>query len=132
MAQWIDAVKVEELPEGTRVGLKIEGVPLLIAHVEGKFHAMGDRCGHMNAPLSLGKFARYVVTCPMHHAAFDVRTGKKLTEPTLDSPPGADRLPQEFLDYMGEIGKVMAQIETYDQPTYETRVQNGHVQVKLE
>lgn len=132
MASWVNAIKVEEVPEGGRRGLKIEGVPLLIAHVNGEFYAMSDRCGHMNAPLSRGKLEGHVVTCPMHGAAFDVRTGERLTEPTLGSPPGAEQLPQEFRDYLSRMGELMAPIATYDCPTYPTRVQDSHVQVQLE
>lgn len=131
MSEWINAVQLEEVPEGSCEGVKVKDTPILVSNVEGQFYAINDRCGHMNAPLSLGKFAGHVATCPMHHAAFDVRTGKKLTEPTLGGGLEGMELPQEFVKYMEGMGQLMANIETHDHPTYETRVQDGYVQVKL-
>jgi nitrite reductase/ring-hydroxylating ferredoxin subunit len=37
-----------------------------------------DRCGHMNALLSMGNLTGNIVTCPFHGAKFDVSSGKKL------------------------------------------------------
>ena len=44
---------------------------------------MSDRCGHMNALLSMGNLTGNLVTCPFHGARFDVATGKKVSEPNL-------------------------------------------------
>jgi nitrite reductase/ring-hydroxylating ferredoxin subunit len=39
---------------------------------------MDDRCGHMNAGLSMGKISNDgMVTCHFHGARFDATTGKK-------------------------------------------------------
>jgi nitrite reductase/ring-hydroxylating ferredoxin subunit len=60
--------------------VEIDRKEVLVANVEGKFYAISDRCGHMNALLSMGNLTGNIVKCPFHGAKFDVITGKKLTE----------------------------------------------------
>jgi nitrite reductase/ring-hydroxylating ferredoxin subunit len=43
--------------------VEIDGKEILIANIDGKFYAINDRCGHMNALLSMGNLAENVVTC---------------------------------------------------------------------
>ena len=58
---------------------------VLLAHVEGRFYAISDICGHRNAPLSRGRLTSHIVECPLHFAQFDVRSGK-----LVDGPISAD------------------------------------------
>jgi len=58
---------------------------VLLANVDGAFHALRDVCGHKNAPLSRGKLVGHLIECPLHFAQFDVRTGK-----LVDGPVSAD------------------------------------------
>jgi nitrite reductase/ring-hydroxylating ferredoxin subunit len=51
---------------------------LLIANVDGKYHAIHNWCTHEEGNLSDGELKRNVVTCPEHGAQFDVTTGKVL------------------------------------------------------
>lgn len=64
--------------------VEVNGNEIVISNVGGKFYAMDDRCGHMNARLSIGNVSSdIIVTCPFHGARFDVITGKKVKEPVL-------------------------------------------------
>ena len=90
-----------DIPEGTMKCVAVDRARVVIAHVEGRFYAVSDICGHRNAPLSRGKLAGHIVECPLHFAQFDVRTGK-----LVDGPVSADL------------------------PTYEVRVEAGDVLVK--
>jgi nitrite reductase/ring-hydroxylating ferredoxin subunit len=36
--------------------VKVNGKEIVIANMNGKFYALDDRCGPMNAPLSMGNF----------------------------------------------------------------------------
>lgn len=58
---------------------------VVIARVEGRFHAFSDICGHRNAPLSRGKLSGHNVECPLHFAQFDIRDGR-----LADGPVSAD------------------------------------------
>ena len=60
---------------------ELDGKEILIANVEGRFYAMDDRCGHMNALLSIGNLKDTTLTCGFHGAQFEVTTGKKIGEP---------------------------------------------------
>jgi len=58
--------------------VELKGIYILIANVDGQFYALDDRCGHMNALLSMGTLNGKIVTCPFHYAQFDVTTGQKV------------------------------------------------------
>jgi nitrite reductase/ring-hydroxylating ferredoxin subunit len=67
---------------------------------------MDDRCGHMNALLSIGKLNGKIVICPFHYAQFDVTTGQVAKGPAADSFKYMDKLPesmQKFLIYAQKL-----------------------------
>lgn len=113
--------------------VEVSGREIAIANVNGKFYAIDDRCGHMSARLSAGGLRGNIVTCPQHGAQFDVTTGKKLSEPQLGgSIPDMDKLPQSFLKLIEHSAKIMAEIKTYDQRTYEVSLDGKSVKLKIE
>lgn len=62
-----------------------EGRTVMLAKVDGKIYAMDDVCTHAGASLHEGVLGReagnpYLLTCPLHAAHFDVRTGKVYQE----------------------------------------------------
>jgi nitrite reductase/ring-hydroxylating ferredoxin subunit len=59
--------------------VEIEGMKILIANIEGKFYAVGDRCPHLNAKLSEGTLNKTIVTCPRHLSTFDVTNGRVIS-----------------------------------------------------
>jgi 3-phenylpropionate/trans-cinnamate dioxygenase ferredoxin subunit len=68
---------------------------IVVTRYERKVVALEDRCGHMAAPMSMGKLDGCVLTCPLHSAAFDIVTGKLVRELTLPSlPPGQESNPR--------------------------------------
>ena len=113
--------------------VEVNNREILVANVDGKFYAIDDRCSHMNAPLSRGGLRGKIVTCPQHGAQFDVTTGKKQAEPTLGGNiPDMDKLPQSFLKMIEHSAKIMAEIKTYDQRTYELSVDGKSIKLKME
>jgi len=50
---------------------------LRLIEVDGTF-AMDGRCSHMGMDLSKGRLDDHTVECRLHHAVFDLRTGKVL------------------------------------------------------
>jgi glycine betaine catabolism B len=70
-----------DIPKGKMMHVEVDGNEILIANVEGKFYAVGDRCPHLNAKLSDGKLTKTIVTCPRHFSSFDVTTGKIISGP---------------------------------------------------
>ena len=76
MEEFIKAAEISEIPEGKMKAVKIGEKEILVANVEGKCYAMGNRCTHKGGDLSKGTLSGKIVTCPVHGFKFDVTTGK--------------------------------------------------------
>ena len=129
--QFIDIAKVDEIPAGKMKHVEVNGKEIVIANVNGKFYALDDRCGHMNASLSMGNLTGGVVTCPFHGAKFNVTSGKKIAEPVLTPSQEMEPLPKMWQKYLEHAGQLMSHIKTYDQPVYEVKVEGTKVKVKI-
>lgn len=127
---YVEVCKVNEVSKGYMKNVEINGKEIAIADLDGKFYAFADRCGHMNARLSRGNINQNVVTCPFHAAKFDITSGKKTGEPVLEIPPGMEPLPPSWQKYMGVVGQEMSFIKTYDQETYEVKVEGDSIKIR--
>ncbi len=129
---WLEVANVDEIPVGTMKHVEVNDGEIAIANVDGKFYAIDDRCGHTSARLSSGGLRGNIVTCPLHGAQFDVTTGKKQSEPRLGgSVPDMDKLPQSFLKLIEHSAKILAEIKTYDQRSYEVSVDGKSIKLKV-
>jgi len=70
--------KASDVPAGKMRLVQIGEAGILVANVGGVFYAMANPCTHKGGDLSAGKLEGAVVTCPVHGARFDVRTGKSV------------------------------------------------------
>ena len=70
--------------------VEVKEIEIVLANVNGKIYAVSERCGHQNAPLSKGTLNGKIITCPLHHAQFDVTTGKMISGMVELSLPGMD------------------------------------------
>jgi nitrite reductase/ring-hydroxylating ferredoxin subunit len=129
--QFVDIAKVDEILSGKIKHVEINGKEIMIANVDGKFYALDDRCGHMNALLSMGNLTDNTLTCPFHGAKFDVTSGKKLSEPVLTPSQEMEPLPKTWQKYLEYAGQLMSHIKTYDQHRYEVKVEGTTVKVKI-
>jgi nitrite reductase/ring-hydroxylating ferredoxin subunit len=75
----VKVAKTFEVPVGKMKHVEPDGIEILIANVEGKFYAVGDRCPHLHAKLSEGTLNKTTVTCPRHLSSFDVTTGRVIS-----------------------------------------------------
>jgi nitrite reductase/ring-hydroxylating ferredoxin subunit len=73
---FVDVTKIKDIPARQMKHFEVGGNEILILNVGGKFFAVGDRCGHMNSPFSLGRLDGNIITCPLHFARFDFTNGK--------------------------------------------------------
>ena len=129
--EYIEVAKVNEISDGKMKHVEVDGKEILIANVGGKFYAVSDRCGHMNALLSMGNLTGNTVTCPFHGAKFDVTTGRKLSEPILTPSQEMEPLPQTWQKFFENVGQLMSRIKTYNQAVYETKIDEDSIKVKL-
>ena len=84
--------KAAEIPEGGRLVVEIGGREIGIYRVNGRFHALLNRCPHLGGPLCRGGLVHEIyapvpgdvrgdqsktyVTCPWHNWEFDITTGQ--------------------------------------------------------
>lgn len=136
--KFVNAAKVSEIPSGTMKHVEARGNEICIANINGRFYAMGDRCGHENARLSLGPLEGTVVTCPMHYSTFDVTTGKLLSGPKLETGGAAkmfegcpDHVRNEMTKMFRRLAENQSTIKTYDQPIYQVKVDGDNVLVRI-
>ena len=64
-----------ELEAKGRMVVKGRRCPLLVIHDQGRVFAMDNRCPHLGFALHKGSIKDGVLTCPWHHARFDVASG---------------------------------------------------------
>ena len=128
---FVEVARVDDIPAGNMKHIEVGGKEIVIVNANGKFYALNDRCAHMNAPLSMGNLTGNIVTCPFHGAKFEVNSGKKVEEPVLTSSQEMEPLPKTWQKYLEYAGQLMSHIKTYDQPTYEVKVEGTTVKVKI-
>ncbi len=128
--EYVEAGKASEINIGQMKHVEINGKEIVLANLDGKFYAFSERCGHMNARLSRGNINQNIVTCPFHSAKFDITSGKKIAEPVLEIPPGMEPLPPTWQKYMEIVGQEMSYIKTYDQESYEVKVEGDSIKIK--
>ena len=74
-------ISIADLREGDSIGVKLDGVEVLICHVEGRLYAVHAQCSHARQSLLGARVRGHQVSCPLHGAKFDVRTGACLAAP---------------------------------------------------
>lgn len=77
---------VSEIPEGSGKTFDINGHPIAVFNVEGRFYAIDDTCSHAEASLGAGDVDgdELTVECPLHGSLFDLETGKPKTLPAFE------------------------------------------------
>jgi 3-phenylpropionate/trans-cinnamate dioxygenase ferredoxin subunit len=83
MAEWIKVATVDELPPGERIVVDADYEFIAIFNAGGTLYAINDTCSHAEASLSEGDLDGHEITCPLHGARFDIRTGDVLSFPAV-------------------------------------------------
>jgi 3-phenylpropionate/trans-cinnamate dioxygenase ferredoxin subunit len=79
--------KVNELPEGERLFLEIDGEPIVMLNIAGRLYAIGDVCSHDDGPVGEGEIDGCEIICPRHGARFDIRSGAATRLPAVVGIP---------------------------------------------
>lgn len=75
-ARFVPVARMEDLPEGGRLRVEVEGQRISLFHTEGEVHAILDTCPHKKtAPLIRGTLDGAAIKCPNHGFRFDLKTG---------------------------------------------------------
>jgi nitrite reductase/ring-hydroxylating ferredoxin subunit len=119
---------LSQVPIGKMLHVKALDEDILLSNVGGKIYATSNRCGHQNASLARGTLNGEIVACPLHHATFDVRTGKNLTGPQLMMPPEMmQKLPPEMLTMFQKTGEILSEIEVEPLRTFRVTVEGDSI-----
>lgn len=64
---------------------RVGGEELLVACVDGGYFAVTNFCSHAGQRLSSGRLNGYELSCPLHRARFDIRSGAVLHGPAMEA-----------------------------------------------
>jgi NADPH-dependent 2,4-dienoyl-CoA reductase/sulfur reductase-like enzyme/nitrite reductase/ring-hydroxylating ferredoxin subunit len=79
-----NGVRISSVLAGDMVAGHAFGEPVLLAHVEPNWFAIGAKCTHYGAPLAEGVLVGETIRCPWHHACFELRNGAASHAPALN------------------------------------------------
>ena len=74
--EFVTVARVDEVPEGSMLGVAVAGTPILLSKIDGKVCAMDAVCSHYYGYLPRGELTGHTVICPVHKAQYDINTGK--------------------------------------------------------
>jgi 3-phenylpropionate/trans-cinnamate dioxygenase ferredoxin subunit len=100
-AEFIEVAPLSGLPNGERLFVEIDDMPIVIFNLAGDLYAIADICSHDDGPVGEGDLEGFEIICPRHGAKFDVRSGKVLTMPAVVDIPA---YPVRVVDEMIQLG----------------------------
>jgi len=83
MASWTKAASTSDCPAGKLLGVDVDGVPVVLANVDGRICALHDECSHEEYALSDGDLEGDQVVCVYHGARFDACSGANKALPAV-------------------------------------------------
>jgi 3-phenylpropionate/trans-cinnamate dioxygenase ferredoxin subunit len=84
MAEWLTLATLDELAEGERIALEIDGTAVLLLRHAGEIFCVADVCSHDDSPLGDAELDEAcAIVCPRHGARFDLHSGKALCLPAV-------------------------------------------------
>jgi len=84
----VKVAQTHEIPAGQVKRVLIKRQPIAIFNCGGTYYAIGDTCSHAEASLAEGQIlGGCKVSCPLHGAQFDIKTGEALTFPAVSPVP---------------------------------------------
>ncbi len=85
--EYVAVASVDEIKEGERLFVEIDGASIMITNLLGQYYAIADVCSHDDGPVGEGAIEGYEIICPRHGARFDIRNGKVLALPAFVDIP---------------------------------------------
>jgi len=103
--KYVKVAEVSQLPANQMLMVTVEGKQILLANVDGAYHAIDNKCNHLGGSLAKGELIGSVVTCPRHGAQFDVTTGNTV----------------------GKAKIAMIKMQVKDQESYQVKVEGSEI-----
>lgn len=83
MAPWVRVANDGDCPRGKLKFVMADGMPVVLANVDGTICALRDQCSHEEFPLSDGELDGDEIVCIYHGARFDACTGARKSLPAV-------------------------------------------------
>lgn len=99
--EFVRLLPLEELMENKPHRANLNGRDIALVRRNNEVYALLDKCAHLGGPLSKGEIEDCSIRCPWHGSRFSLENGR-----VLDGPA------------------------TLNQPTFETRIVDGYVEVR--
>jgi 3-phenylpropionate/trans-cinnamate dioxygenase ferredoxin subunit len=88
MAEWREVATMADFETEDRKVVEIDDDDqICIIKKDSSYFAISAWCSHEKALLALGEIEGYEITCPLHGARFDIRTGRHLSMPAVSPVP---------------------------------------------
>jgi nitrite reductase/ring-hydroxylating ferredoxin subunit len=84
LAEFVEAMKVSDLAEGSMLAADVDGNHVLLAKIGGEVTAVSGTCTHEETDLGLGFMIEERVVCPLHLSQFDLRSGQVMNPPATE------------------------------------------------
>ena len=82
----VEILKLSELALHSKRRIQLEKHVLCILRTNDKIYAFDDHCPHRGGALSEGTFADNCISCPWHHAKFDLKENTVVSGPAPRAP----------------------------------------------
>jgi 3-phenylpropionate/trans-cinnamate dioxygenase ferredoxin subunit len=83
MSEYVKVAKATDIGPGQSRSIQVKDKLVAVFNVAGQFFALNNTCSHRGGSLAEGNVSGHEVTCPLHGARFDVRTGERLGPPAF-------------------------------------------------
>jgi len=83
VSKWVKVAALGECPAGKLLGVDADGLPVVLANVDGTVCALRDECSHEEYALSDGDLEGDQVVCVYHGARFDACSGANKALPAV-------------------------------------------------
>lgn len=85
--EYVTVAAVDDLPPGQRLFVDVDGEPIVVFNLAGKYFAIRDACSHDDGPVGEGEVDGLEIECPRHGARFSLESGRALTQPAVVDIP---------------------------------------------
>lgn len=79
--------QLSEIPQGSKKALKLNDTWVLVCNTNKGLLAVSAICSHQQKPLFSGRVRNCKITCPVHGARFDLKSGEPLDLPATKPIP---------------------------------------------
>ena len=82
--KYVKVADTSDIELGHSISVEVEGINILISNTEEGFFAVKDLCTHAFSPLYGGYIQGTLISCPLHGAVFNLKTGEAMSPPAFE------------------------------------------------